>query len=55
MLLVVSGPLTGFFIPCPSCSHHWHPFEKMAGTHMVPEVVGTMGMSSASVGMDQGI
>ncbi|TNN32423.1 hypothetical protein EYF80_057418 [Liparis tanakae] len=24
-------------------------------THMVPEVVGTMGMSSASVGMDQGI
>lgn len=24
-------------------------------THMVPDVVGTMGMSSASVGMDQGI
>ena len=24
-------------------------------THIVPEVVGTMGMSSASVGMDQGI
>ena len=24
-------------------------------THMVPEVVGTMGMSSASVGIDQGI
>ena len=24
-------------------------------THMVPDVVGTMGMSSASVGMDQGM
>lgn len=24
-------------------------------THMVPDVVGTMGMSSASVGIDQGI
>lgn len=24
-------------------------------THMVPDVVGTIGMSSASVGMDQGI
>lgn len=25
------------------------------GTYMVPEVVGTMGMSSASMGMDQGM
>ena len=24
-------------------------------TYMVPEVVGTMGMSSASIGMDQGM
>lgn len=26
-----------------------------AATHMLPEVVGTMGMSSASMGMDQGM
>jgi len=50
----MSVPWTGFALH-PSRSHHQHSFEKMAGTHMVPEVVGTMGMSSASVGMDQGI
>lgn len=29
--------------------------DRIVMTHMVPDVVGTMGMSSASVGMDQGI
>lgn len=28
---------------------------QLFSTHMVPEVVGTMGMSSASIGMDQGM
>lgn len=32
-----------------------HPLLGLTDTHMVPEVVGTMGISSASVGMDQGI
>lgn len=32
-----------------------HQLTRTVMTHMVPEVVGTMGMSSASVGMDQGI
>lgn len=43
------------FALCPSSSLHGHLFEKMTGTHMVPEVVGTIGISSASVGIDQGI
>lgn len=43
------------FALCPSCSLHGHSFEKTTGTHMVPEVVGTIGISSASVGIDQGI
>lgn len=30
-------------------------WKSASWTHMVPDVVGTMGMSSASVGIDQGI
>lgn len=32
-----------------------HLVAKIIMTHIVPDVVGTMGMSSASVGMDHGI
>lgn len=33
----------------------WNVFPVLHHTYMVPEVVGTMGMSSASMGMDQGM
>ena len=45
-------------------SDHWSDLDVLSGysrfliftfAHIVPEVVGTMGMSSASMGMDHGI
>lgn len=35
------------------CRVKW--INVLNSTHMVPEVVGTIGMSSASMGMDQGM
>ena len=48
-------PPQPFSPPAPRQRTPQHPAPLAGVTHMVPEVVGTMGMSSASVGMDHGI